>query len=119
MPLRSGQWTLEVVMRVSKCLGLLAIGLLLGGTALAQAPFVYVSNPDEGKIFAVTVETEPELEISERRTVFSNIDGMEYVVPMADGRLIKLQDKSRGASALPEMRLILNWGLPELVAAKQ
>ena len=38
MPLWSGKWTLEVVMRVSKCLGLLAIGLLLGGTALAEEP---------------------------------------------------------------------------------
>ncbi len=40
-------------MRVSKCLGLLAAVLLIGGAALAQAPYVYVSNPDEDAIFAV------------------------------------------------------------------
>ncbi len=74
---------------------------------------------DEGKIFAVTVETEPELKISERRTVFSNLDGVNYIVPMADGRFIKLQDKSRGAGDLPDMRLILNWGLSDLVAGQR
>ncbi len=54
MPLRSGKWTLEVVMRVSKCLGLLAIGLLLGGTALAQEPEIeiYVSYPDGGGVYS-------------------------------------------------------------------
>ena len=73
---------------------------------------------DENQVFAVTVETEPELKISERRTVFSNIDGVDYIVPMADGRFIKLQAKSRGAGDLPDMRLILNWDLPKLVAAQ-
>ena len=39
-------------MRVSKCLGLLAIGLLLGGTALAQEPNeIYVSYPDGGGVY--------------------------------------------------------------------
>ena len=74
---------------------------------------------DEGQIFAVTVETEPELEISERRTVFSNMDAVNWIVPMPDGRIIKLQAKSGGAGDVPDMRLILNWGLPELVAAQQ
>ena len=74
---------------------------------------------EEGQVFAVTVETEPELKISARRTVFSNTDGVDDIVPMSDGRLIKLQDTSRGAGALPDMRLILNWGLAELAAAQK
>ena len=43
-------------MRVSKCLGLLAAVLLIGGAALAQTPYVYVSNPDEDMIYAVDPE---------------------------------------------------------------
>ena len=72
---------------------------------------------DEKRIFAVTIETEPELKISARRTVFDSIDGVNYVVPMADGRFIKLQPKSRGGNGLPDMRLIVDWDLPALVAA--
>ena len=74
---------------------------------------------DEGRVFAVTVETEPELKISERRTVLGNIDGVDYLVPMADGRFIKLQPTSRGTGDLPDLRLILDWNLPKLVAAQQ
>jgi len=68
--------------------------------------------------FAVTVETEPELKISERRLVVDSLDGVNSVVSMPGGRLIKLQDKS-GAGDLPNMRLILNWGLSKQVAAQQ
>jgi len=37
----------------------------------------------------------------------------------AGRRIIKLRDTSQGAGDVPNMRLILNWGLPELVAAHQ
>ncbi|MBE0564351.1 MAG: protein kinase [Krumholzibacteria bacterium] len=74
---------------------------------------------DEGQVFAVTVDTEPELKISERRTVLSYSDGVDRIVPMADGRFVKLQPKSRGGSGLPDLRLILDWGLPQLVAAQR
>jgi Tol biopolymer transport system component len=71
------------------------------------------------QLFAVTVGTEPELEISERRTVFSNLDGVDGIVPMAEGRLVKLQATSQGAGEVPDMRLILDWDLPGLVAAQR
>ena len=74
---------------------------------------------EELRVFAVTVETEPELQISERRTVLSNLDGVNWIVPLPEGRFVKLQDKSQGAGDVPEMRLILNWGLSKLVAAQQ
>jgi len=74
---------------------------------------------ENDRAFAVTVETEPELRISERRLVFDSLDGVNWVVPMPGGRLIKLQDKSQGVGDLPNMRVILNWGLSKLVAAQQ
>ena len=74
---------------------------------------------EEGQLFAVTVATEPELEISERRTVFGNLDGVNSIVPMPEGRILKLRSTSQGAGDVPDMRLILNWGLSELVAEKQ
>jgi Tol biopolymer transport system component len=74
---------------------------------------------DADRLFAVTVETEPELEISERRTVFRSLDGVNGIVPMTDGRLIKLQATAQNTGGLPDMRLILNWGLPELVAGQR
>jgi hypothetical protein len=38
---------------------------------------------------------------------------------MPDGRFIKLQAKSRSAGDVPDMRLILNWGLTGLVAGQR
>lgn len=73
---------------------------------------------EAGQIFAVTVSTEPEPVISERRAVFSHPGGTKYVVPMTDGRLIKLRAMSWDNRDLPDMRLILDWDLPELIAAQ-
>ena len=74
---------------------------------------------EAGQIFAVTVSTEPELDVSEPRTVFSNTDGMDGIVPMTEGRVIKLQATSRDTGDLPDMRLILDWDLPGLVASQR
>lgn len=75
------------------------------------------AGEDENRVFAVTIETEPELRISDRRIVFDSIEGIDYGVPMADGRFVKFRPMSLGGGGLPDMRLILNWGLPKLVAA--
>ncbi len=82
---------------------------------------LYYSGVDAeaGRVFAVTVETEPELVISERRSVFSDMDGVNGIVPMPGGRIVKLLDTSQGAVDVPDIRLILNWDLPELVAAQE
>jgi Tol biopolymer transport system component len=74
---------------------------------------------EDGLRFAVSVETEPELKISERRIVFSDIDGVVDIVPMPGERFVKLQDKSQGTGDVPDMRAILNWDLSKLVAAQQ
>ncbi len=57
--------------------------------------------------------------ISERRSVFSDMDGVNGIVPMPGGRIVKLLDTSQGAVDVPDIRLILNWDLPELVAAQE
>jgi Tol biopolymer transport system component len=96
----------------------------LGGTNPLWSPdgrtlYYEGVGAEAGQFFAVTIETDPELEISERRTVFSNLDGVSGIVPMTEGRLIKLQTTSQNADDLPDMRLILDWDLPGLVAAQQ
>jgi hypothetical protein len=73
---------------------------------------------DEGKLFAVTIQTEPELKISEPRLVFADGKDVNYVVPMPDGRLIRLQPESGGRGQEPDMRLILNWGLADQIAER-
>jgi hypothetical protein len=68
-------------------------------------------DADEDKFFAVSVETDPELKISEPRLVFADMEDVTYIVPMPDGRLIRLQRKPGGRGREPDMRLVLNWGL--------
>ena len=72
----------------------------------------YRSAGDErATMYAVTVETEPELSISERRTVLTGLKGSPYVEPTRDGRFIREQSASGSESQRPDIRLILNWGL--------
>ena len=73
-------------------------------------------DADEDKFFAVTVETDPELQISEPRLVFADVKDVDYIVPMPDGRLIRFQAKPGGRGRDPDMRLVLNWGLAEQLA---
>jgi serine/threonine-protein kinase len=73
-------------------------------------------DADEDKFFAVTVATDPELKISEPRLVFADVKDVANIVPMPDGRLIRLQSKPGGRSREEDMRLILNWGLAEQLA---
>jgi Tol biopolymer transport system component len=96
----------------------------LGGTDPLWSPdgrtlYYRGVGAEADQFFAVSVETEPELEITERRTVFSNLDGVNGIVPMTEGRLIKLQATSQDMGDLPDMRLILDWDLPDLVAAQR
>lgn len=76
-------------------------------------------GPEAGQLFAVTVTTQPELEISARRAIFGNIDGVDGIVPMTGGRLIRLRSTSQDLGDLPDMRLILDWDLLDLVAAQR
>ncbi len=70
---------------------------------------------DEGKYFAVTIETEPELKVSAPRLVFADIKDVNWIVPMPDGRLLRLQPKSGGRDQDLDMRAVLNWGLADQV----
>jgi len=73
--------------------------------------FYWGIDADEDKFFAVTVETDPELKISAPRLVFADLEEVTDIVPMPDGRLIRLQRKPGGRGREPDMRLVLNWGL--------
>ena len=64
----------------------------------------------------MTVATDPELKISEPRLVLDDAKDVANIVPMPDGRLIRLQTKPGGRGREPDMRLILNWGLAEQLA---
>lgn len=77
-------------MRVSKCLGLLAVVLLLGGTALAQAPYVYVSNPLMAEIIGVDPATETKtLLFDDKKLPIGDLalspEGMLYACVPAEG----------------------------------
>jgi Tol biopolymer transport system component len=76
-------------------------------------------DADEGKFFAVNVETVPELKISQPRLVFADVKDVTYIEPMPDGRLIRLQLKPGGRSREPDMRLILNGGPADQVAKRR
>jgi Tol biopolymer transport system component len=72
----------------------------------------YRSAGDErATMFAVTVGTEPEPSISDRRTVLTGLKGSPYIVPMPDGRFIREMPAKGAADRRPDLRLILNWGL--------
>lgn len=47
------------------------------------------------------------------------VDGVSWVLPMSGGRIIKLQATSQRMGEVPDMRLILDWGLSRLGAEKQ
>jgi dipeptidyl aminopeptidase/acylaminoacyl peptidase len=72
-------------------------------------------DADEDKFFAVTIETEPALKISERRLVFSKMDelGISSIVELPDGRFIRIQSEQGTANRGPELRMILNWARGE------
>ena len=65
-------------------------------------------DADESTLFAVTIETKPELDISERRTISTDMAGVVDFVPMPDGSFILL--RSNAADQAPDLRVILNWG---------
>lgn len=85
----------------------------LGGQSPKWSPdgrTLYYSgvDADEDTLFAVTIETEPELKVSERRTISAEMRGVADFVPMPDGSFIFLKS-SDAADQAPDLRVILNW----------
>lgn len=64
-------------------------------------------DKEENTLFAVSIETEPELIISERRIISTDMAGVADFIPMPDGSFILLQ--SNAADQAPDLRVILNW----------
>ena len=65
-------------------------------------------DADENTLFAVTIETEPELKVSQRRTISTDMVGVADYIPMPDGTFIMLKSTD-AADQAPDLRVILNW----------
>jgi eukaryotic-like serine/threonine-protein kinase len=65
-------------------------------------------DADEDTLFAITIETEPELKVSERRTISTDMAGVADFLPMPDGSFIMLKSTD-AADQAPDLRVILNW----------
>ena len=76
-----------------------------------DGPTLYYSgiDADENTLFAVTIETERELKVSQRRTISTDIAGVADFIPMPDGTFILLKSTGIAADQAPELRVILNW----------
>jgi dipeptidyl aminopeptidase/acylaminoacyl peptidase/predicted Ser/Thr protein kinase len=70
------------------------------------ATLYYRGGPDEDEYFAVSVETEPQLQLSEPRRVLENVTWEIDVLP--DDRFVVVK-RPETASDRPEIRIILNW----------
>jgi hypothetical protein len=65
-----------------------------------------------GTLYAVTVETEPEVTISEPRVVLAGLSGdAPLLTVMPGGRFAVAQSAQGTEDPRPQLRLILNWGL--------
>lgn len=76
-----------------------------------QTLYYFGIDADENTLFAVTIETEPELIISERRTISTDMAGVADFIPMPDGSFILLKSTGNAADQAPDLRVILNWEL--------
>jgi len=86
----------------------------LGGQSPQWSPdgrTLYYSgiDADENTLFAVTIETEPELIISERDTISTDMAGVADFIPMPDGSFIMLKSTGNAVDQVPDLRVILNW----------
>lgn len=86
----------------------------LGGQSPQWSPdgrTLYYSgiDADADTLFAVTIETEPELKVSERRIISNDMGGVADFVPMPDGSFILLKSTGNTSDQAPDLRVILNW----------
>jgi len=76
-----------------------------------QTLYYFGIDADENTLFAVTIETEPEIKVSERRTISTDMAGVADYIPMPDGTFILLKSTGNAADQAPDLRVILNWEL--------
>ena len=68
---------------------------------------VYYRNPTDRSIYAVSVRTEPQIEISRPRLV-TDVEGEEWDVT-PDERVVMVKNAEAEEGARPDIRVILNW----------
>jgi eukaryotic-like serine/threonine-protein kinase len=76
-----------------------------------QTLYYFGINADEHTLFAVTIETEPELKVTQRRTISTDMAGVVDFVPMPDGSFILLKSTGNAVYQIPDLRVVLNWEL--------
>jgi len=74
-----------------------------------QTLYYFGIDKEEETLFAVTIETTPELKVSERRTISTDMAGVADYKPMPDGTFIMLKSTGNAADQAPDLRVILNW----------
>ena len=68
---------------------------------------VYYWNPTDRSIYAVSVRTEPQIEISRPRRLINMVDEGWDVTP--DERVVMEKHAECAEGARPNIRVILNW----------
>jgi eukaryotic-like serine/threonine-protein kinase len=73
-----------------------------------QTLFYFGVDAEEDTLFAVTIETTPEVKASERRTISTDMARVADFIPMSDGSFIMLKSTD-AADQAADLRVILNW----------
>jgi Tol biopolymer transport system component len=73
----------------------------------ADGMTVYYRNPTDRSIYAVSVRTEPQIEISRPR-LLTDMEGEEWDVT-PDERVVMVKNAEGAEDARPDIRVILNW----------
>ncbi len=73
----------------------------------ADGMTVYYRNPTDRSIYAVSVRTEPQIEISRPR-LLTDMEGEEWDVT-PDERVVMVKNAEGAEGARPDVRIILNW----------
>jgi eukaryotic-like serine/threonine-protein kinase len=74
-----------------------------------QTLYYFGIDKEENTLFAITIETHPEVKVSERRTISTDMAGVADYIPMSDGTFIMLKSTGNAADQAPDLRVILNW----------
>jgi len=76
-----------------------------------QTLYYFGIDAEEHTLFAVTIERTPDLKVSERSTISTDMAGVADFIPMPDGTFILLKSTGNAADQAPDLRVILNWEL--------
>lgn len=86
----------------------------LGGQVPKWSPdgktlYYFGIDKEKDTLFAVNIETDPEIKVSERRTISTDMAEVVDFIPMPDGTFIMLKSPDIAAGKAPDLRVIFNW----------